>query len=111
MKVKQKVHQILMKIMRFCKGSYCFKQNSEKILKSLNLDSAIQMIEKDTALFIQKILETNLPKRAKTIYREPRSIRNIKYFLKDPSHSGIMDKNVFVRGIKVYNSMDEETRT
>ena len=69
------------------------------------------MIEKDTALFIQKILETNLPKRAKTIYREPRSIRNIKYFLKDPSHSGIMDKNVFVRGIKVYNSMDEETRT
>ena len=108
--VKNKVHKLWMTIARFCKNNYCFKQSTLSILNSLELPSSDQMIEQCVANYIHKIIQTNKPTKAKRLFRNPRSRNCSKIYPVYYSKTKVMDKNIYIRGLKVYNSLPDEIR-
>ena len=108
--VRGKVHKIWMTIARFCKQSYCFKISTHKILKSLSLKSAEQTTEMQTAIHIHKIIKTGRPYNVKGLIRQPRTRTSAKLYPKYFSNTKILDKNIYIRGIKVYNSLPDELK-
>ena len=66
---KATIHKLIMSCARFAKGSYCFKQSVDEILRSIGWVRAEVMIKRAALCFIDRILKTNEPPNLYDLYR------------------------------------------
>ena len=72
-KNQNRIHQTTMKLIRWCKGSYCFRISITAMCKSIKWQTQEQMILKQSANTILKIMMAQEPKQVFDQIRMPRS--------------------------------------
>ena len=101
--VKGKIYAATMKIARWCRKSYCFKESITSICKSISIDTPDQSLSKSTAKFIHSILSNRKPSQILCKIRTPRSRAQAKIALKYKHNSSKFERTLLFRSIKIYN--------
>ena len=100
---KNKIHTIIMKVSRWARRSYCFRESVDSICRSIKIDRPSEAILKSTAIFAHDLLSKRKPKQILRTVRTPRSRNKARVSLKYKHLSSKFERNVIHQAIKVYN--------
>ena len=80
--VKNKYHQMKMKLARWVKQSFCYKISVRKICRSINWETPQQEINKESVKFIQQSIESRRPRQLIDLLRMQRTRKAAKITMK-----------------------------
>ena len=109
-KTKTGLHNIIVKVYRWARNSYCFKESISSISKSLKLDTPIQTIYKRTVFYFHKILSKRKPRQICELIRLPRTRSKAKLSLKTKTKGSRLERNMISQAIKMYNTLPEDMK-
>ena len=104
------IHRSVMMLARFCKGSFCFKVSINSICNSIGWDGPRQMITKQTAFIMKKILSNHKPKQLFEQVRQPRTRTKAKLGKMFKTQTKTGKKTFLNHGIEVYNCLPDELK-
>ena len=108
--IKSSIHRIIMSLARLCKGSYCFRTNINAICGSIGWSNPRQMIIKETAIMMHKILTKQKPEQIFSYIRPPRTRARAKLGKNFETKTKICKRTFINQGIQVYNSLPENLK-
>ena len=109
--IKQKVHTVLMRAGRFARVSYCYKESTDSILKSINLKNHEQLIAESGAKFVHKVIFHKNPVSILSKYRPPRSRPSSDYVLTLMPKQRRFPRTLINAAIHEYNRLPEDMRS
>lgn len=102
-RIKKKINTTVMKVCRWTRRSYCFRESSMSICKSIKVDLPEENMLKSTAMFSHNILSKRKPKQILRRIRTPRTRAQAKMSLKYRHISSNFERTLLFQSIKIYN--------
>ena len=100
---KKKIHNIILKICRWTRRSYCFKESCSSICRSVNVELPDENILKSTAIFSHNTLSKRKPKQIVKLIRMPRTRAQAKLSIKYKHSSSKFERTLIYQAVQVYN--------
>ena len=106
--VKATIHKSILKIARFCRKSYCFRESVSSICKSIGWKVPGQMILAETAKFVHKVISTEVPQHVSELFTYQRSRRTKKVSLRYKFKTNKFERNFMIKSYRIYNGLSED---
>ena len=100
-----------MKLSCFCKGNFSFKILCKKICDSIGWELPNQLIVKQSARFIHKILSKRKPKQVIDKIRFPRTRACAKLSMKITANCEKLRRTTIYQCIELYNQIPNELKS
>ena len=99
-----------MRIVRFVKKSYCFRQSVTSLCNSLKWDPPRMSISKNTAKFARNVIYKNKPEQVLKYFRLPRSRAVAKIGRNFSINTKSARKSLISQAVDVYNAIPDQMK-
>ena len=108
--VKKRVFKVLHRAARFVRGEFCFKENIEKLMKSVGWKKPEEIMNEASARFCHKVIHQKEPQCLNSLIKYPRSRQTADFAPKFAPRSGRAQRCPIASGIGNFNRIEPKIR-
>ena len=108
--VIESYHKCYMRVVRWVKKSYCFKQSITSLCNSLGWDSPRMSINKSAAKFARNVIHNNKPEQVLEYLRLPRTRAVAKIGRRFTINTKSARKSLISQSVDIYNVLPDQLK-